>query len=228
MNRVALIEDHQRLAQFIERAFEGAGIEVDSFDTVSAAKAAVRLMTYSVLVVDRGLPDGDGLDFIRELRRIGDATPCLMLTARDAVHDRIEGLEHGADDYLVKPFSMDELVARVRALLRRPPVLQTLSPEYQGLQVLPDQGVMRFGDESVTLAPAEMQIMVTLVKAAGQTVRRAALENAAWGLDNAVTPNAMDVALFRLRKKLGAIGATVQIATFRGLGHALRVGTDAS
>jgi len=107
-------------------------------------------------------------------------------------------------------------------------VLQTLSPEYQGLQVLPDQGVMRFGDESITLAPAEMQIMVMLVKAAGQTVRRTALENAAWGLDNAVTPNAMDVALFRLRKKLGAIGATVQIATFRGLGHALRVGTDAT
>lgn len=228
MNRVALIEDHQRLARFIERAFEGAGIEVDSFETVSAAKAAVRLMTYSVLVVDRGLPDGDGLDFIRELRRSGDATPCLVLTARDAVHDRIEGLEHGADDYLVKPFSMDELVARVRALLRRPPVLQTLSPEYQGLQVLPDQGVMRFGDESITLAAAEMQIMVMLVKAAGQTVRRTALENAAWGLDNAVTPNAMDVALFRLRKKLGAIGATVQIATFRGLGHALRVGTDAT
>lgn len=128
MNRVALIEDHQRLARFIERAFGGAGIEVDSFETVSAAKGAVRLMTYSVLVVDRGLPDGDGLNFIRELRRSGDATPCLVLTARDAVHDRIEGLEHGADDYLVKPFSMDELVARVRALLRPRWPLQTPPP----------------------------------------------------------------------------------------------------
>jgi DNA-binding response OmpR family regulator len=228
MNRIALLEDHRRMAQFIGRAFEAAGIEVDTFGSVSAAKAAIRLMNYSAMVVDRGLPDGDGLDFIRDLRRGGDAIPCLVLTARDAVHDRIEGLEHGADDYLVKPFSMLELVARVRALLRRPPALQTLTPEFQGLHVMPEHGVMTFGEESVLLAPAEMQIMLTLVKAAGRTVRRTALDSAAWGLGNAVTPNAMDVALFRLRKKLDAIGATLQIATFRGHGYALRGDSDAS
>jgi len=227
MNRIALLEDHRRMTEFIGRAFEAAGIEVDTYTRISEAKGALRLMRYSTLVVDRGLPDGDGLDFIRELRRGGDATPCLVLTARDAVHDRIQGLEHGADDYLVKPFSMEELVARVRALLRRPPVLQTLEPVYGTLRVVPEQGIMKCGDESVNLAPAELQIMLTLVKAAGRTVRRTALEGAAWGLDNPVTPNALDVALFRMRKKLAAIGSNLQIATFRGLGHALRDSTDA-
>ena len=191
------------------------------FTSIDSAWSAVKDAQYAVVVIDRGLPDGDGLSIVRRLRESGRLVPCLMLTARDAVHDRIDGLETGADDYLVKPFSMEELVARVRALIRRPANVQSLEPTFGDLQVVPDAGLMRCGLESVSLAPAEMQIMIGLARAAGKTVRRTALEAAAWGLGGEVTSNALDVAMHRLRKKLQAIGSCVQIVNLRGLGYAL-------
>ena len=221
MNRVALLEDHERMATLVCKALHSAGIEVDVFGTIAQASRCFGELPYAVLILDRGLPDGDGLDLLRRLRAKGSPTPCLMLTALDALRDRIDGLEAGADDYLPKPFSMEELVARVRALMRRTPLLQSLKPEFSGLQIDPIGGCMRNGDEMVSLAQTEIQIMLSLVKAAGQPVRRTALELAAWGMMEAVTPNAMDVALHRLRKKLQAIDSKVQIANIRGLGYAL-------
>ena len=225
MNRIAVVEDHERLAALVRKALAGAGIEADVFARIDDAWQALRETPYAVLVIDRGLPDGDGLTLVRRLREAGRLTPCLMLTARDALHDRVDGLESGADDYLTKPFSMEELVARVRALLRRPAALQSLSPQYGDVQVQPDAGCMVCGSESITLAPAELQIVLGLVRAGGQTVRRSALEAAAWGLGDAVTPNALDVALHRLRKKLQAIGSTLQIVNVRSHGYALREAT---
>jgi len=225
MNRIAVVEDHERLAALVRKALAGAGIEADVFARIDDAWQALRETPYAVLVIDRGLPDGDGLTLVRRLREAGRLTPCLMLTARDALHDRVDGLESGADDYLTKPFSMEELVARVRALLRRPAALQSLSPQYGDVQVQPDAGCMVCGSESITLAPAELQIVLGLVRASGQTVRRSALEAAAWGLAEAVTPNALDVALHRLRKKLQAIGSTLQIVNVRSHGYALREAT---
>jgi len=222
MNRIALVEDHERLAALVCKALSAAGIEVDVFDRIEPARHAIAQAPYAALVVDRGLPDGDGLSLVRRLRADGNVTPCLMLTARDALHDRIDGLESGADDYLAKPFPMEELVARVRALLRRPMAMQSLSPCFGDLRLQPDVGMMGCGEESVTLPAAELQIMLCLVKAEGRTVRRGALETAAWGLAEAVTPNALDVALHRLRKKLAAIGSTLVIVNSRGHGYALR------
>jgi len=222
MNRIALVEDHDRLAALVCQALSAAGIVVDVFDRIEPARHAIAQAPYAALVVDRGLPDGDGLSLVRRLRAEGNVTPCLMLTARDALHDRIDGLESGADDYLAKPFPMEELVARVRALLRRPAAMQSLSPRFGDLRLEPDAGTMCCGDEAVTLPPAELQIMLCLVKAEGRTVRRGALETAAWGLGEAVTPNALDVALHRLRKKLAAIGSTLAIVNSRGHGYALR------
>ncbi len=222
MNRIALLEDHHRLAELVRGALVGAGIPCDLFHRIDVAWSAWRETPYAVWVVDRGLPDGDGLNLVRRLRAAGQRTPCLMLTAHDAVHDRVEGLESGADDYLVKPFPMAELVARVRALMRRPLELQSLSPSFGDLRIDPQAGCMACGADAVTLAPAELQIMLCLVRHGGQTVRRGALETAAWGLSEAVTPNALEVALHRLRKKLLAIGTELEIHNTRGHGYALR------
>jgi DNA-binding response OmpR family regulator len=221
-NRILLIEDHERMAALVAQALGAAGISVDIFGNIDAAWAASRQVEYGALIVDRGLPDGDGLTLVKRWRAAGVHTPCLILTARDALHDRVQGLEGGADDYLAKPFAMDELVARVRALLRRPPEQQTLTPESGDIQIRPGDGVMACGDERITLPHAEMQIMLLLVRAEGQVVRRHALESAAWGLSDTVTPNALDVALHRLRRKLGAIGSRQRIVNVRTQGYALR------
>jgi DNA-binding response OmpR family regulator len=222
VNRIALVEDHPRLATLVERGLTAAGIAVDAFPNMEAAWHPLDRHDYAALVVDRGLPDGDGLDLVRRLRAADNRIPCLMLTARDALRDRVDGLEAGADDYLPKPFALEELVARVRALMRRPPALRELQLEYLDLRVLPEHGCMSCGPETITLAPAELQMLVCLVRAGGQTVRRTTLESAAWGLGEAVTPNALDVALHRLRKKLAAIGTDLQLVNLRGQGYALR------
>jgi two-component system response regulator QseB len=226
MSRIALVEDHERIAGLIVKAMAGAGIEVDVYGRIDHARQGMLRMQYDALVIDRGLPDGDGLDFLRQLRRLANLTPCLMLTARDAIHDRIDGLEAGADDYLPKPFSVEELVARTRALMRRPPLVQTLNPGHAGLEVLPQESVMRRDAQTVSLAPAELQLILCLVKGGGQTVRRSALEMAAWGLGEAVTPNALDVALHRLRRKLLAIDAGLEIVNVRGHGYALQASVE--
>lgn len=222
MSRVAIVEDHERLASMIRQALAVAGIEADLFGSVSEASYGVNRADYAVLIIDRGLPDGDGLAFLRTLRAAGQMTPSLMLTARDALHDRVDGLESGADDYVTKPFAMSELVARVRTLMRRPVALTTLVACFADITVDPAQRAMRCGEHSASLAPAELQVVLSLVAANGGTVRHSALEHAAWGLGEAVTPNALEVTLHRVRKKLAAIGATTRVANIRGAGFALQ------
>lgn len=222
MNRVALVEDHARLADLVRQSLQAAGIPTDVFPTLEAAWRGLQDIDYGALVVDRGLQDGDGLNLVRRLRAAGTGTPCLMLTARDALHDRVEGLDSGADDYLTKPFPIEELVARVRALLRRPAALQPDQPAFGDIHLRMEEGRLACGEESISLSPSEQQILLSLVRQEGRTVRRSMLEAAAWGLSEAVTPNALDVALHRLRRKLLGIGSRLQIVNIRNQGYALR------
>jgi len=222
MSRVLLVEDHERLARLMCKGLTDAGIAVDVVGSIAAAWMALQQLPYRALVLDRGLPDGDGLSLLQRLRAAGQGTPCLVLTARDALHDRVQGLEAGADDYLPKPFAMDEMVARVRALLRRPAEQRPLAPAHGDLQLHPEAGTVCCDGRYATLAAAEMQILLVLVEKGGETVRRGALEAAGWGLGEAVTPNALDVALHRLRRKLKTLGSKLGIHNVRSLGYALR------
>jgi len=222
MSRILLVEDHERLARLVCRGLVAAGIAVDVVDRIDAAWATIRRMPYQALVIDRGLPDGDGLVLLQRMRRTGIGMPCLVLTARDALRDRVQGLDAGADDYLTKPFAMNEMVARVRALLRRPVEVRPLDPSHGDLTLRPAAGIMCCGEKSVTLASAEMQIMLLLLRKHEEVVRRGALESVGWGLGEAVTPSALDVALHRIRRKLLVIGSRQRIINVRGLGYVLR------
>lgn len=222
MNRILLVEDHERLAQLVSHGLSVAGIAVDAVTRIDAAWSALQQVPYGALILDRGLPDGDGVKLLMRLRKASLSIPCLVLSARDALHDRIEGLDAGADDYLAKPFAMDELVARVRALLRRPAESLPIEPGHGDLTLSPAKGLLVCGDEHVSLAASEMQIMLSLVHKGGDTVPRLKLEAAAWGLSEAVTPNALDVALHRIRRKLLAVGSRQKIVNVRNMGYALR------
>lgn len=222
MNRILLVEDHARLARLVTSGLSAAGIAVDVVQRLDEAWQALQQVAYGALVLDRGLPDGDGLHLLARMRAAKLSIPCLILSARDALNDRVEGLDAGADDYLPKPFAMDELVARVRALLRRPVDSLPSEPVHGDLRLRPVQGMLHCGDECVSLAASELQIMLLLMRKGGDTVRRSALEAAGWGLSEAVTPNALAVALHRIRRKLGAVGSRMKIVNVRGTGYALR------
>ena len=221
MNRILLLEDHKRLALLISKGLAPAGIVVDTFERIDHAWQALQHMPYQAMVLDRGVPDGDGLSLLQRLRDAGNNIPCLVLTARNALHDRVNGLEAGADDYLSKPFAMEEMVARVKALLRRPVERQSLEPVCGDLVLQPAANLICCADKSQLLSQAELQVLFVLMRKPGETVRHNLLEAAAWGFSEAVTPNALDVVLHRIRKKLAAIGSRCQISNVRGVGYAL-------
>ena len=228
MNRILLVEDHAAMRELVARELQQAGIAVDAVGRLSEAEACLQQVRYAVLVLDRGLPEGDALPWLQRLRARKVGVPCLLLTARDALHDRVDGLDAGADDYLAKPFERDELVARVRALLRRQQAWVASAPQWAGLSVSPEGARLSCGRSSVNLPPSELQLMLALVRAQGQVVRRSALEAVAWGLTEPVTANALDVAVHRLRRKLDVLGSTVRLVNTKGVGFSLEPSSSVS
>ena len=219
--RLLLVEDHVPLADELLAGLIRQGYAVDWLADGRDAAYQGATEPYDLIILDLGLPGKPGLEVLQEWRASGLSTPVLILTARGSWAERIEGLKAGADDYLSKPFPMAELVARVRALLRRPQHQVALEPVWGDVQLRPEQGLMVCGDGTCALPRTEMQIMLTLFKSEGAPVRRSALEAAAWGAQEAVTANALDVALHRLRRKLDSLGSHMSITNIRGVGYAV-------
>jgi DNA-binding response OmpR family regulator len=223
--RLLLIEDHDRLAELTVKALATVGFATDRVAGVEDAEAALAVARYDAIILDLGLPDGDGLELMRRLRRAGTSVPILVATARSALGDRIKGLDGGADDYLVKPFEMDELAARLRALLRRPGAALGTILEIGNIRYDSASRTAEIGGKSVPLTRRETDLLEILLRRAGRAVSKASIEEALYGFDEHADLNAIEVLVSRLRKRLVEGGASAEIHTLRGIGYLLRSDT---
>ena len=217
--RLAIVEDNPELTQLLAQGLKAEGYETDLLTTAAAARAAVRTTRYAALILDLGLPDEDGLSILREIRRSQDPLPVLVLTARGGVQDRVNGLRSGADDYLVKPFALEELVARLEALLRRPGQLLGRSLQLANLVFDTESRQAFIDDQPQTLSAREVAVLELLMRRKGRVVSKKLVEDQIFGLSGDVASNAVEVYVHRLRKQLSEHGARVQIHTVRGVGY---------
>jgi len=217
--RLAIVEDNPELAQLLAQGLKAEGYETDLLTTAAAARAAVRTTRYAALILDLGLPDEDGLSILREIRRSQDPLPVLVLTARGGVQDRVNGLRSGADDYLVKPFALEELVARLEALLRRPGQLLGRSLALANLVFDTESRQAFIDDKPQTLSAREGAVLELLMRRKGRVVSKKLVEDQIFGLSGEVASNAVEVYVHRLRKQLAEHGAKVEIHTVRGVGY---------
>jgi DNA-binding response OmpR family regulator len=220
--RIALIEDHHRLANSIVEGLASFGFGVDAFATAADGIKATRNIVYDGIVLDLGLPDRDGVDVVRELRDRDGATPLLILTARDGIDDRVTGLDAGADDYVLKPFAMKELAARLRALLRRPgrALGAVLKVGKLRLDVAARQASVNGAD--IRFSAREVAALELLMRREGQVISKAGFEKALYGVNTDVSPNAVEVLISRLRRRLETANAGCSIHTLYGIGYLLK------
>ncbi|KMQ72862.1 response regulator [Marinobacter subterrani] len=216
--RLLIVEDDPLIADSLIKGLTPLGNTVEVFSNLREARSAMAVGHFDLLVLDLGLPDGSGLSLLSELRKKGDVTPVMILTARDGVAERVQGLDLGADDYLTKPFSIAELQARVRALLRRSQRRTDNQLRFGPLCFDPASGEVTLHDERLDLPPRELGLMEGLLLHAGRIVPREQLIDRLFGFGE-VGPNALDLYISRLRKRLSGTG--VRIRTLRGLGYRL-------
>lgn len=225
--RLLLVEDNERFAVLLRQGLSAAGFTVDTLASAEDAAAALRSSRFDVVVLDLGLPDRDGLDVLSEMRRRGDATPILILTARGSLNDRVTGLQSGADDYLVKPFALEELIARLQALLRRPGNLLGLALKLGNVTLDTVARQVFVGEQAALFSPREIAVLEGLLRRSGRVVAKNMLEESLYGLSQEIGSNAVEVYIHRLRRHLAEIDATVQVHTVRGVGYMLVEGKAA-
>jgi len=217
---ILLLEDDPPTADALRAGFTRSGFEVTWAASAADALAAVARTRFDAAILDVMVPGGSGYDVLADLRARGDDVPVLILTARDRVPERVDGLERGADDYLVKPFAFAELMARVRALLRRPArVVEPLRLDGLDIDLL-HRRVLAHG-RHLDLTRVEFDILLALAEARGDAVTRRDLLATVWGYRFEPGTNVVDVHVARLRRKLESAGAASAIRTVRGIGYAL-------
>jgi len=219
--RVLLVEDEARLADSIARGLRQASHAVDVADRLSTARAKLEMDRYDAVILDVNLPDGSGFGLAADLRKRAVPVPILMLTARDSVEDRVAGLDSGADDYLVKPFSFEELLARLRALHRRQPESRPTLLEVADLALDPASRTVTRRGLPVELTTTEYALLEYLARHVGQVCGRAAISAAVWDENYDPFSNIIDVYVSRLRRKIDQPGLTPLIHTVRGAGYTL-------
>jgi DNA-binding response OmpR family regulator len=219
--RLLVVEDEARIGELVKGALTRVGFAVDVVTLCADARAAFAVTSYDAAIVDLGLPDGDGLDLVGELRTGGNLTPVLVLTARDAVEDRVRGLDTGADDYLVKPFAMTELIARTKALLRRPGGALGMTLKAANISFDTVERDVRIAGTALVLPRRESAILEHLMRRLGRVVPKAVLEEKLYGLDDEHGSNTIPVHVHHLRRKLLDAQATAEIHTVRGVGYLL-------
>ena len=220
--RLLYIEDNERLALNTSASLRDSGFVVDVVHTAADALHSVKSFEYDAVILDLGLPDQDGLKVLPQIKSVKQQIPIIICTARDALDDRIIGLNTGSDDYIVKPFAVSELIARVNAVLRRPggPLGMTLALGNVKYETA-DRSVVI--DEVVTqFSKRELALLELFLRKTERVVSKDAIENALYGFDETATPNAIEVLTHRLRKKLIDKGASIEIHNLRGIGYVLR------
>jgi len=220
--RLLLIEDEKELAVALTAALAKQGVVVDHTILLADAQELTLQNTYDAILLDRRLPDGDGLDFVPRLRRSGIDTPVIVLTARNEPSERIEGLNIGADDYLGKPFLVEELMARLRAVLRRPANLSEPQIKIGRMVIDPLNLNVAVDACPLDLPRRELAVLVTLAKRKNKTVLRATLETAVYNYEEEIQSNALDAHISRLRKRLADADAGVSLHNIRGVGYLLK------
>jgi DNA-binding response OmpR family regulator len=221
--KVLLVEDEPKMAALIRRVLTAERFVVDGAADGATAIALATSGDYDVAVVDRMLPDMDGLAVIRVMRAKGVRTPVLMLTALGSVEQRVEGLDAGADDYLPKPFAFTELLARIRALARREAPAAAGRLSAGDVELDEARHTARVGDQSVDLSAREFALLGFLIRHPGQVLTRRQILDGVWGAEPDVYSNVVDLYIHYLRRKLAELGRAGYLRTVRGVGYSLRV-----
>ena len=220
--RILLVEDDSRLSTLLQRGFAEEGHVVDRADDGQRALDAALAADFDVIVLDVMLPGLDGFTVLRHLRHEGNRTPVLMLTARDANADGVLGLNAGADDYLTKPFSFDVLLARLHAVARRGPSVQSVCLEVDDLKLDPATHTATRAGAAVALTRTEFSLLEYLMRRSGRVVPRRALIEGVWGATRDVEDNTLDAFVKLLRQKVDTPGRLPLIRTVRGIGYTIR------
>ncbi len=220
--RILVVEDEDKVASFIKKGLEQSSYTVDTVTTGEDALAFAIANAYDAVVLDIMLPGRDGLSVVRELRSRGVSTPVLALTARGTLEDKIQGLDNGCDDYLPKPFAFDELLARLRALLRRQPASRSIKLEYSGIVLDPVTRAVTRDRKPIELTNKEYALLELLLRHPGQVFTRTAILESVWGYDFDAGSNVLEVYMNFLRKKIDAAGRKKLLHTVRGVGYVLR------
>lgn len=223
--RLLIVEDNEELSRLLSRNLQHSGYDADVVSTLEEAGIVLQTRHYAALVLDLGLPDGDALSLVKSLKTGKNAVPILILTARDGIGDRVKGLRAGADDYLVKPFAVEELIARLQTLLRRYAGGPEKSRKLGNVELVLDEdgGHVLVGGTIQIFTQRDLAMLDVLLGRPGQAVSKTQIAERITKTGSAVSPNAVEVYVYRLRKSLAERGANVSIETVKGLGYALKI-----